>query len=98
MQAVRVPPSACKTWQSTANVCGPIRLKSIAARSDRPMSRWISVPRESVCPIFGQGFRCGVDPGNITYSAVTHPPARRSSNQGGNSAATDTVQSTTVFP
>jgi hypothetical protein len=38
MQAVRVPPSACKTWQSTANVCGPILFKSIAARNDLPIN------------------------------------------------------------
>src|SRR5687767_10795761 len=98
MEAVRVPPSACSTWQSIAIVCGPILDRSIAARSDLPINRWISVPRESVCPVFGQGLRCGVLAGSITYSAVNHPPARSGANHGGTSAVTDAVQSTIVPP
>src|SRR5215217_2671140 len=34
----------------------------------------------------------------MTYSAVIHPPGRVSGNHGGNSRATDAVQSTTVLP
>src|SRR5688500_3493048 len=62
------------------------------------MRRWISVPRESVCPIFGHPLRCGVDAGSITYSHVVHPPGRSSLNHGGTSRVTDAVQSTTVSP
>ena len=36
--------------------------------------------------------------GSITYSHVTHPPARSSFIHGGNSAETDAVQSTIVLP
>src|SRR3954454_18211489 len=68
------------------------------ARSVRPISRWISVPRESVWPIFGHALRCGVDAGSITYSHVIHPPARSSLNHGGTSRVTDAVQSSTVLP
>ena len=39
-------------------VFGPILDRSTAARIDRPIRRWISVPRESVCPIRGQSFDC----------------------------------------
>ena len=98
MAAVRVPPSAWSTWQSSAMVCGPIFERSMAARKDRPMIRWISVPRESVCPVLGQALRCGVEAGSITYSAVSHPPGRFSRNQGGVSPVTDAVHSSTVSP
>ena len=98
MAAVRVPPSAWSTWQSMAIVCGPILDRSTAARMARPMSRWISVPRESVCPIFGQAFRCGVEAGSITYSAVSQPPGRVSLNHGGSSCVIDAVHQTTVRP
>src|SRR5205085_7851471 len=64
----------------------------------RPISRWISVPRESVWPVLGQALRCGVDAGSMTYSAVIQPPGRDGPNQGGNSCATDAVHQTTVPP
>src|SRR4051794_25129354 len=98
MAAVRVPPSAWRTWQSRAIVWGPIFDRSMAARRDRPMIRWISVPRESVWPVLGHGLRCGVEAGSMTYSHVTHPPARFSPNHGGTSRVTDAVQRTTVPP
>src|SRR3954464_15863773 len=98
MEAVRVPPSAWRTWQSRAIVWGPIFDRSIAARSDRPMIRWISVPRESVWPVFGHGLRCGGEAGSMTDSHVTRPPARVSRNHGGTSRVTDAVQRTTVPP
>ena len=42
MAAVRVPPSACSTSQSRVIVRSPILLMSTAARSERPISLWIS--------------------------------------------------------
>lgn len=39
MDAVRVPPSACKTSQSSVMVRSPKRRMSTACRSDRPISR-----------------------------------------------------------
>jgi hypothetical protein len=62
------------------------------------MRRWISVPRESVWPLFGHALRCGVEAGSMTYSAVIHPPGRVGANHGGNSCVTDAVQSRTVPP
>lgn len=62
------------------------------------MSRWISVPRESVCPVRGHCLRCGVDAGSITYSAVTHPPGLVSGIHGGKSAEIDAVHQTIVLP
>ena len=42
MAAVRVPPSACSTSQSTAIVFSPNAARLMHARSDRPMRRLIS--------------------------------------------------------
>ena len=51
MAAVRVPPSACKTSQSSQRVRGPIFCKSTAARMARPIRRWISWERPSIFPL-----------------------------------------------
>ncbi len=69
MAAVRVPPSAWMTSQSIVIWRCPTARASIAARSDRPMSRWISWPR----PPPARDDRVWVDRGSIAYSAVTHP-------------------------
>jgi hypothetical protein len=67
---------------------------STIARSDRPMSRWISLVRPDVVR---REIRCGLEPGSMPYSAVTHPfPESRS--QGGISASTAAVHSTRVRP
>ena len=49
MLAVRVPPSASSTSQSTVIVRGPSAARSTAARKLRPTSRWISWLRPSIC-------------------------------------------------
>src|SRR5688572_935081 len=98
MAAVRVPPSAWRTWQSMAMVWGPILEMSMAARRARPMRRWISVPRESVWPILGQGLRVGVEEGSMRYSAVIQPPGLLSGNQGGTSWVMEAVARTMVSP
>src|SRR5918996_343162 len=75
MAAVRVPPSACKTSQSTQIVRGPSFSRSTTARSDRPIKRWISVLRPSIRPFAtSRGFRVCVEYGSIEYSAVSQPP------------------------
>ena len=50
MDAVRVPPSACSTSQSIVMVRSPSAFRSITARSERPMSRWISCVRPLCLP------------------------------------------------
>ncbi len=75
IDATRVPPSAEITSQSTAIVRSPSWPRSIAARSDRPISRWISLPR----PPGSRLDRVWVERGSIAYSAVSQPrplPAR----------------------
>ena len=49
--AVRVPPSACRTSQSSHKVRGPIFSRLMAARIERPISRWISCERPSILPL-----------------------------------------------
>src|SRR5438874_4275769 len=72
---VRVPPSACKTSQSTQIVRGPSFSRSITARSERPIKRWISTLRPSRRPFAAsRGFRVCVEYGSIEYSAVSQPP------------------------
>ena len=51
MLAVRVPPSAASTSQSIHIVRCPSFSKSIAARIERPISRWISDERPSIFPL-----------------------------------------------
>src|SRR5207248_2133700 len=73
--AVRVPPSACSTSQSTRSVCSPKRKLSSIARMLRPMSRWISCVRPPSCAR-SRGVRVRVARGSIAYSAVIHPSPR----------------------
>ena len=50
MEAVRVPPSAWITSQSTQSVRSPRAFMSTTARSERPMRRWISWVRPEAPP------------------------------------------------
>ena len=98
IDAVRVPPSACSTSQSTVICVSGMRRRSVTARSDRPMSRWISCVRPDCLPrAASRSTRSGDEPGNIEYSAVTHPLPEPFSH-GGMRASTDAVQSTRVRP
>ena len=70
--AVRVPPSAWRTSQSTMTVRGPSALRSTTERRERPIRRWISWVRPptlarscpSVCVWLVEACR---------IPAVTHP-------------------------
>ena len=77
-------------------VRSPRRVKSQAARSERPISRWISTLRPSrLTP--SRALRCGVAPGSIAYSAVSQPlPLPR--RNGGTPSVTEAVQITRVRP
>ena len=91
--AVRVPPSACNTSQSTITWRWPSAARSIAVLSERPMRRCISLVR----PPTRRATRSGDEPGSIEYSAVTQPRPR-SRSQRGTFSSTDAVQSTLVPP
>ena len=98
IDAVRVPPSADSTSQSTVMVNSPISLMSQTARKERPMSRWISLVRPLTLPrVTSRSVRSLVARGSMAYSAVTQPmPLSR--RQRGTPAATDAAQSTLVSP
>ena len=98
IDAVRVPPSACSTSQSTTIWFSPTATRSVTARSERPMRRWISCVRPDCLPFAAsRPTRSGLDPGSIEYSAVTQPlPLPRS--HGGMRSSTDAVHSTRVRP
>ena len=98
MDAQRVPPSACRTSQSSQSVRSPSASKSQTERSARPISRWISTVRPSGRPReTARWVRSPVDAGSIAYSAVIQPrPLLRS--QRGTSSSTVAVQRTIVFP
>ena len=72
--AVRVPPSAWRTSQSSVDRPLTERERSNTQRSDRPMRRWISwvlplcLPRAA-----SRSLRVCVERGSIPYSAVSHP-------------------------
>ena len=74
IDAVRVPPSAWMTSQSSVMVRSPSCSIFVTARSDRPISRWISCVRPPTRP--DDASRCVrvvVARGSMPYSAVTHP-------------------------
>ena len=98
MLAVRVPPSACSTSQSTAIVRSPMIPRSMTPRRLRPMSRWISMVRPDCLPrTASRAVRDGVAPGSMLYSAVSQPrPEPRS--QPGTPSLSDAVQKTCVSP
>ena len=93
---VRVPPSACSTVQSSMICRSPSRLRSMAARSPRPINRLISCCRPPLIPRF-HGMRCGLDGGIIAYSLVTQPWPRPDRNDG-TFSSTAAVHSTHVVP
>ncbi len=93
IDATRVPPSALSTSQSIATVRSPRWARSTAARSERPIRRWISLPR----PPGSRLLRVCVARGSIAYSAVSQPwplPARKP----GTPSSTLAAHSTHVSP
>jgi len=74
MDAVRVPPSAWMTSQSIHTVRSPNSSGLIAARSERPISRWISIVRPPCFPrAASRSVRSVVARGSMPYSAVIQP-------------------------
>ena len=74
MAHVLVPPSACKTSQSTFIVFSPIALKFNAVLKDLPISLCISIVLPDCLPEVTSLFVLDdVEPGNMEYSAVNHP-------------------------
>ncbi len=98
IDAVLVPPSALITSQSIHTVRSPSASMSVTARSDLPMSRWISWVLPEGRP-FSTSRRTlsVVDRGSIEYSAVTQPFPRPCI-QRGTEPSTDAVQMTLVSP
>ena len=96
--AVRVPPSACRTSQSSAIVFSPSARRSMTARSERPISRLISWVRPPTRPLTdSRSLRVLVAEGSIAYSAVSQPspePLR----QRGTPSVTLAAHSTLVSP
>ena len=98
MLAVRVPPSAWMTSQSTVTVRGPRAAKSTTARRERPMRRWISRVRPPTRPFKdSRSLRGWVAWGSMAYSPVTQPPPEASRN-GGTCSVTVAAQMTRVRP
>src|SRR5246127_5523836 len=96
--AVRVPPSACSTSQSTVICRSPSASRSTMARSERPISRWISTVRPPCLPAeASRRVRSSVARGSLPYSAVTQPRPWPFS-QGGSRSSSVAVTSTWVSP
>ncbi len=98
IDAVRVPPSAWMTSQSIQIVRSPSAGRFVTARSERPMSRWISCVRPPTLPdVASRCVRVLVARGSMPYSAVTQPlPLLR--RNGGTRSSTLAVQITRVRP
>ena len=96
--AVRVPPSAWITSQSSAIVRSPSNCKSNTARMERPIRRWISCVRPLCLPLAAsRSLRVWVERGSMPYSAVTQPsPLPRLC--GGTRSSTEAVHNTLVPP
>jgi hypothetical protein len=96
--AVRVPPSAWSTSQSTQSVRSPSAFVSTTERRLRPIRRWISSVRPDDLPReISRSVRRSVEPGSSEYSAVTQPrpcPCRKR----GTLSSRQTVHSTLVRP
>ena len=92
IDAVRVPPSAWMTSQSTQIVRSPSSSSRATERSDRPISRWISCVRPPTLPaLASRCVRVEVARGSMPYSAVTQPlPVLR--RNGGTRSSTLAVQ------
>ena len=72
--AVRVPPSAWSTSQSTVICTSPSAFMSTTERSERPIRRWISSVRPPWRPDeASRRIRSPVERGSMPYSAVTQP-------------------------
>ena len=96
--AVRVPPSAWMTSQSTLTCRSPMALRSVTARKDRPIRRWISWVRPLCLPrAASRSIRLWVARGSMPYSAVTQP-SPVPFNQRGVPVSTEAVHSTWVWP
>ena len=98
MAAVRVPPSAWITSQSTVICRSPSLGRSTTARRARPIRRWISCVRPEGWPtVASRRVRSVVARGSMPYSAVTQPrPCPLS--HGGMRSSTLAVQLTCVLP
>ena len=98
MDAVRVPPSAWSTSQSTMTWRSPNSSMSHTPRSERPMRRWISWVRPDGLPDWtSRRMRSDDAPGSIEYSAVTQPlPA--APHPAGHVSSIEAVHSTLVRP
>ncbi len=96
--AVRVPPSAWITSQSSTTCRSPNAFMSQTARSERPISRWISWVRPDCLPwAASRRPRVWVARGSMPYSAVTQPWPRPFRNDG-TVSSTLAVTSTRVWP
>ena len=96
--AVRVPPSAWITSQSTVICRSPSAGRSTTARNERPIRRWISSVRPPCLPAeASRRVRSLVARGSMPYSAVTQPRACPLS-QGGRRSSSVAVTSTCVSP
>jgi hypothetical protein len=79
-------------------VRSPSRVKSVTARSDRPINRWISCVRPLGLPFdTSRAVRVSVARGIIAYSLEIHPFPEFLINAGTVSSI-DAVQITRVFP
>ena len=98
IDAVLVPPSACRTSQSIVTSRSPNDFISHTALNARPIKRSISKVRPFCFPFFAsRETRSWLDPGSIEYSAVTQPsPFPRI--HLGTSSSIETVHSTLVRP
>ena len=65
MAAVRVPPSACNTSQSTAIVFSPSAARSMHARSDRPISDGLKRKISLMCDVDEEAVVSAVDAPSI---------------------------------
>src|ERR1700739_811568 len=98
IEAVRVPPSAWITSQSTVIWRSPSASRSSVARSERPIRRWISTVRPPCFPAeASRRVRSSVARGSMPYSAVTQPRPWPLSH-GGNRSSSVAVNSTWVSP
>ena len=98
IEAQRVPPSACRTSQSSVTWRSPSAARSVTARRERPIRRWISWVRPDCLPFAAsRAVRVLVARGSMPYSAVTQPeplPRRKP----GTDSSTLAVHSTLVLP
>ena len=98
IEAVRVPPSAWITSQSTVICRSPSAGRSTTARRVRPIRRWISSVRPPCLPAdASRRVRSWVARGSMPYSAVTQPRPWPLS-QGGRRSSSVAVTSTCVSP